>query len=61
MKALFKDALYLVVEDDGQSVLLNALSPDRADIWVSYDDAGLILDPTDDEVAGAENSPGSCT
>lgn len=53
MKAIYtpKPDLYVVVDDDSDSVLLEPVGGDEDQrIWVDYSDPSLILDPTDGEI-----------
>lgn len=56
MKALFKrdNLLCVIVDDTDDMILLEPVNGDEDErFWVSYGDQNLILDPTDDEVAGS--------
>jgi hypothetical protein len=52
MKALYNNRIYQVVEADGDLVLKGS---DGVALTVDYGDEELIVDPTDSEIADADN------
>ena len=48
MKAIYRGRLAHVTDETGAGVVLDG------DLFVGYEDSGLIVDPNDDQVAAAE-------
>jgi hypothetical protein len=59
MKAIWQGMPYVVVDDDGDGVFVEAAWPSAAPErhYVSYSDRTLVVDPTDTEWSRAEQLP----